>query len=144
VIAEFFARQNNACIEAFRSKGGDAAEPPPGIKNAGRSNTSSGGSLGGGGAGGASTKVISFSHFVPRQELCPEKRLLWEPQLTKVSFGCCRDDRLVVFLHPGYVCVLQEGTGFGRVERGGTLSRFALLRGFSGCSRWFWKLRLLS
>ena len=83
MIAEFFARQNNACIEAFRSKGGDSAEPPLGSTDGGSS--SSGSSLGGAGAGGASTKVISFSHFVPRQELCPEKRLLWEPQLTKVS-----------------------------------------------------------
>lgn len=82
MIAEFFARQNNACIEAFRSKGGDAAETPLSGKDAGSSNSS--GSFGGGGGGGASTKVISFSHFVPRQELCPEKRLLWEPQLTKV------------------------------------------------------------
>ena len=28
--------------------------------------------------------VISFSHFLPRQELCPEKRFLLEPLLTKV------------------------------------------------------------
>jgi Icc-related predicted phosphoesterase len=28
--------------------------------------------------------VISFSHFLPRQELCPEKRFLIEPSLTKV------------------------------------------------------------
>lgn len=28
--------------------------------------------------------VISFSHFLPRQELCPEKRFLIEPLLTKV------------------------------------------------------------
>jgi hypothetical protein len=31
-----------------------------------------------------STVVISFSHFLPRQELCPEKRFLIEPNLTKV------------------------------------------------------------
>lgn len=30
------------------------------------------------------THLISFSHFVPRQELCPEKRFLLEPKLTKV------------------------------------------------------------
>ena len=28
--------------------------------------------------------VISFSHFLPRQELCPEKRFLLEPFLTRV------------------------------------------------------------
>jgi hypothetical protein len=28
--------------------------------------------------------MISFSHFLPRQELCPEKRFLIEPGLTKV------------------------------------------------------------
>lgn len=89
VLAEFFARQNNACIEAFLSKGSDAAEPPLSRED-GREDSSSGGFGGrggdrdGGGGGGASTRVISFSHFVPRQELCPEKRLLWEPQLTKV------------------------------------------------------------
>jgi hypothetical protein len=29
--------------------------------------------------------IITFSHFVPREELCPEKRFLLEPQLTKVA-----------------------------------------------------------
>jgi hypothetical protein len=28
--------------------------------------------------------VLSFSHFLPRQELCPEKRFLLEPLLAKV------------------------------------------------------------
>lgn len=28
--------------------------------------------------------IISFSHFLPRQELCPEKRFLTEPLLTRV------------------------------------------------------------
>ena len=32
----------------------------------------------------AGDSVISFSHFLPRQELCPEKRFLLEPLLTKV------------------------------------------------------------
>ncbi|EKU20676.1 hypothetical protein NGA_2065300, partial [Nannochloropsis gaditana CCMP526] len=30
------------------------------------------------------TTVISFSHFLPREELCPEKRFLLEPMLPKV------------------------------------------------------------
>ncbi|XP_057544420.1 uncharacterized protein LOC130823707 isoform X1 [Amaranthus tricolor] len=29
-------------------------------------------------------KVITFSHFVPRQELCPEKRMLFYPKLPKM------------------------------------------------------------
>lgn len=33
----------------------------------------------------STTVVISFSHFLPRQELCPEKRFLIEPNLTKAS-----------------------------------------------------------
>ncbi|XP_057772659.1 uncharacterized protein LOC130992147 isoform X2 [Salvia miltiorrhiza] len=31
-----------------------------------------------------STHLISFSHFLPRQELCPEKRMLFYPNLPKV------------------------------------------------------------
>ncbi|CAN0426697.1 unnamed protein product [Pylaiella littoralis] len=122
VIAEFFARQNNACIEAFRSReeGGKASVAAAGLPRNGsggcledkmeeeeeegaavgvgseslrsvpslppsRGSSGTGGGSGGGGNGAeASTNVISFSHFVPRQELCPEKRLLWDPQLTKV------------------------------------------------------------
>lgn len=29
-------------------------------------------------------QIISFSHFVPRQELCPEKRMLFYPNLPKI------------------------------------------------------------
>jgi len=32
----------------------------------------------------ADDTVLSFSHFLPRQELCPEKRFLLEPNLAKV------------------------------------------------------------
>lgn len=31
-----------------------------------------------------SNQVISFSHFLPRQELCPEKRMLFYPNLPKI------------------------------------------------------------
>lgn len=49
-------------------------------------------------ARGDGTVVISFSHFLPRQELCPEKRFLIEPNLTKVRLsGVCM---LCVALHP--------------------------------------------
>lgn len=40
-----------------------------------------------GGNGEGEVVVISFSHFLPRQELCPEKRFLIEPNLPKV--GMC-------------------------------------------------------
>ncbi|XP_031252600.1 uncharacterized protein LOC116110535 isoform X1 [Pistacia vera] len=30
------------------------------------------------------SQIISFSHFVPRQELCPEKRMLFYPNLPKI------------------------------------------------------------
>ncbi|GFP99094.1 hypothetical protein PHJA_002053300 [Phtheirospermum japonicum] len=30
------------------------------------------------------SRIISFSHFVPRQELCPEKRMLFYPNLPKI------------------------------------------------------------
>ena len=40
-----------------------------------------------GGKGEGEVVVISFSHFLPRQELCPEKRFLIEPNLPKV--GMC-------------------------------------------------------
>ncbi|XP_073001687.1 uncharacterized protein [Typha latifolia] len=32
----------------------------------------------------ASNEIITFSHFVPRQELCPEKRMLFYPKLPKI------------------------------------------------------------
>ncbi|KAJ1694126.1 hypothetical protein LUZ63_010824 [Rhynchospora breviuscula] len=31
-----------------------------------------------------SSQIITFSHFVPRQELCPEKRMLFYPKLPKI------------------------------------------------------------
>lgn len=73
-LADFFSRQNDACIEAFLASGGR------GVRG-GSSRTSS--SSAGGVKSGAT--LISFSHFVPRQELCPEKRFLSEPMLTKVT-----------------------------------------------------------
>lgn len=35
--------------------------------------------------GGARPPVISFSHFLPRQELLPEKRMLYYPNLAKAA-----------------------------------------------------------
>ncbi|EFN56980.1 hypothetical protein CHLNCDRAFT_21755 [Chlorella variabilis] len=36
-------------------------------------------------AGGARPPVLSFSHFLPRQELLPEKRMLYQPNLAKAA-----------------------------------------------------------
>jgi Icc-related predicted phosphoesterase len=36
-------------------------------------------------AGGARPPIISFSHFLPRQELLPEKRMLYVPNLAKAA-----------------------------------------------------------
>ncbi|XP_065623646.1 uncharacterized protein LOC112019722 [Quercus suber] len=33
---------------------------------------------------GTCSQIITFSHFVPRQELCPEKRMLFYPKLPKI------------------------------------------------------------
>ena len=64
-IAEWFAKQNEGFLEDARV----------------RLETREGGK-----EGGAKKKVvvISFSHFLPREELCPEKRFLIEPLLPKV------------------------------------------------------------
>ena len=62
-IAEWFAKQNEGFLEDARV----------------RVETREGGR-----EGGRKVVVISFSHFLPREELCPEKRFLIEPMLTKV------------------------------------------------------------
>lgn len=38
--------------------------------------------------------IISFSHFVPRQELCPEKRMLFYPKLPKIIGSDPLEDRI--------------------------------------------------
>ncbi|CAL5184940.1 unnamed protein product [Lathyrus oleraceus] len=38
--------------------------------------------------------IITFSHFVPRQELCPEKRMLFYPKLPKVIGSDPLEDRI--------------------------------------------------
>jgi hypothetical protein len=65
-IAEWFAKQNEGFLEDARVK----AETREGGKEGGKE--------------GKKVVVISFSHFLPREELCPEKRFLIEPMLTKV------------------------------------------------------------
>lgn len=48
------------------------------------------------------TKIISFSHFLPRQELMPEKRFLFQPNLIKIvgsDFVRKRVDQLSPDLH---------------------------------------------
>ncbi|KAJ7299645.1 hypothetical protein O6H91_Y187300 [Diphasiastrum complanatum] len=39
-------------------------------------------------------QVITFSHFLPRQELCPEKRMLFYPNLPKVAGSDLLEARL--------------------------------------------------
>ncbi|XP_073042313.1 uncharacterized protein [Primulina eburnea] len=38
--------------------------------------------------------IISFSHFVPRQELCPEKRMLFYPNLPKIIGSIYLENRI--------------------------------------------------
>eukprot|EP00257_Ricinus_communis_P026892 XP_025014306.1 uncharacterized protein LOC8286474 isoform X2 [Ricinus communis] len=40
------------------------------------------------------SQIITFSHFVPRQELCPEKRMLFYPNLPKIIGSDCLEDRI--------------------------------------------------
>ncbi|XP_049935537.1 uncharacterized protein LOC116261375 [Nymphaea colorata] len=40
------------------------------------------------------SKIITFSHFIPRQELCPEKRMLFYPDLPKIIGSDCLEERL--------------------------------------------------
>ncbi|XP_020533996.1 uncharacterized protein LOC105630189 isoform X2 [Jatropha curcas] len=40
------------------------------------------------------SQIITFSHFVPRQELCPEKRMLFYPNLPKIIGSDCLEVRL--------------------------------------------------
>ncbi|KAK1304562.1 hypothetical protein QJS10_CPB11g02381 [Acorus calamus] len=42
----------------------------------------------------SSCNIITFSHFVPRQELCPEKRMLFYPNLPKIIGSDILEDRL--------------------------------------------------
>ncbi|XLT07384.1 hypothetical protein HN51_053177 [Arachis hypogaea] len=38
--------------------------------------------------------IITFSHFVPRQELCPEKRMLFYPKLPKIIGSDSLENRI--------------------------------------------------
>ncbi|KAM5570206.1 acyl-carrier-protein phosphodiesterase PptH [Rosa sericea] len=40
------------------------------------------------------SQIITFSHFVPRQELCPEKRMLFYPKLPKIIGSDCLEVRI--------------------------------------------------
>ncbi|XVF53710.1 hypothetical protein PTKIN_Ptkin05aG0120700 [Pterospermum kingtungense] len=44
------------------------------------------------------SQIIMFSHFVPRQELCPEKRMLFYPNLPKIIGSDWLEDR-VRYIH---------------------------------------------
>ncbi|XP_024030687.1 uncharacterized protein LOC112094309 isoform X1 [Morus notabilis] len=40
------------------------------------------------------SQIVTFSHFVPRQELCPEKRMLFYPKLPKIIGSDCLEHRI--------------------------------------------------
>jgi hypothetical protein len=81
-LADFFASLNDDCLAAFASETAATADGSSGSHN------SSGGSVADSCSDSSATTVkpviISFSHYVPRVELCPEKRFLTEPNLAKV------------------------------------------------------------
>jgi hypothetical protein len=73
VLAEVFAKLNEPFLH-----------PPPGVnKDSTASQDTPEGVFGSPLAAPADT-VISYSHYLPRLELCPEKRFLTEPMLAKV------------------------------------------------------------
>eukprot|EP00268_Persea_americana_P041358 TRINITY_DN4116_c0_g2_i4.p1 TRINITY_DN4116_c0_g2~~TRINITY_DN4116_c0_g2_i4.p1 ORF type:complete len:319 (-),score=61.82 TRINITY_DN4116_c0_g2_i4:395-1303(-) len=41
-----------------------------------------------------SSQIVTFSHFLPRPELCPEKRMLFYPNLPKIIGSDCLEGRL--------------------------------------------------
>lgn len=99
-----------AAVDALNDAGGDGARPA----DCGGSGNNSGGehASGGGehasGSGGvaaalrarpASEPLVSFSHFLPREELLPEKRFLFVPALPKAS-GSAPLGRRVAALRP--------------------------------------------
>ncbi|KAJ4713720.1 Ser/Thr protein phosphatase family protein, expressed [Melia azedarach] len=47
------------------------------------------------------SQIITFSHFVPRQELCPEKRMLFYPNLPKIIGSDCLEARIRLIHGPG-------------------------------------------
>lgn len=79
-VADFFARQNDACIEEFLA--GEHKDEDFANEGASHNGDKQAQHL-----WKRNATVITFSHFVPRQELCPEKRFLLEPMLPKVDIG---------------------------------------------------------
>ena len=61
-------------------------------------------------------KIVSMSHFVPRIELIPEKRMLFYPRLAQASgsaFLRARVEQLKARVAPGHVCHVFGHTHFG-------------------------------
>jgi hypothetical protein len=73
VLAEVFAKLNEPFLY-----------PPPDVKDASLDHDDPPEGVFGSPLAAAADTVISFSHYLPRLELCPEKRFLTEPMLAKV------------------------------------------------------------
>jgi predicted phosphodiesterase len=90
VLAKYFAAINEPFLSPMKTKPAVISTSEPfseqhlrnrsdGAREAQNSNSESGSPL-----VLENDTIISFSHFLPRQELCPEKRFLLEPLLAKV------------------------------------------------------------
>jgi hypothetical protein len=84
-LADFFASLNDDCLTAFASEAAATADSSSDShSNIGTTSSSVTDSNSGSSASSVKPVIISFSHYVPRVELCPEKRFLTEPNLAKV------------------------------------------------------------
>lgn len=94
VLAEYFAAINEPFLNPIKTKCAEISTPETSMKQHLTSLSSSDDDAGDAvnsesrGPGSPIVQendtIISFSHFLPRQELCPEKRFLLEPLLAKV------------------------------------------------------------
>ena len=81
-LPRFFAKLNEHAIETFLD------EQHKGSEEWGEATGRTTGNL-------KRSRLITFSHFVPFQELCPEKRFLIEPLLPKVIGSSPLADQIV-------------------------------------------------
>ena len=102
-LPRFFAKLNEHAIETFLD------EQHKGSEEWGEATGRTTGNL-------KRSRLITFSHFVPFQELCPEKRFLIEPLLPKVIGSSPLADQIVRLPQPAVcsplhvaVCVTPYG-----------------------------------
>jgi predicted phosphodiesterase len=90
VLAEYFAAINEPFFSPIKTKAAVISTPEAFTEqHFSYSNYGAGEALNSNSESGSpfvqeNDTIISFSHFLPRQELCPEKRFLLEPLLAKV------------------------------------------------------------